>query len=162
MTVADLYYPPGAFYFSVTLIGLGEGARTPWIDSSFQEVKGISAKFETDKVVEGGENRFVWHLPKYVTYPNLVLSRGVVTLGSDLSNWILSATGSGLATPIEPKDLLVILLGTAHLPLSAWSIVNAYPVRWELGALSSDSNKVLIETLEFSYNYFTRVLPPVW
>lgn len=154
------YYPPGAFYFSVTTMGAGATSGGTEIDASFQEVSGIKAEFETQTVVEGGENRFAWRLPKNVKYPNLVLKRGAVAKGSALGDWVVATLGSGLATPIVPKDLMVTLLDSKGTPLIAWTFVRAWPLRWELAALTSTENKVLIETLEFSYNYFNRVPGP--
>ena len=153
----DPYYPPGAFYFTVSILTGGGGPRTPSLDSAFQEVTGIQAEFETETVVEGGENRFAWKLPRYAKYPNLVLKRGLVTRGSALSNWVLSSIQSGLAVPISPRDLTVRLLNTQSQPLITWTIVRAYPLRWQIAPLNSTSTSVLIEQLELSYNFFTRI-----
>lgn len=154
MTVA--YYPPGAFYFSVTLMGAGAGGRSPNADGSFQEVSGIQAELETETVTEGGENRFAYRLPRHVRYPNLVLRRGVVTSGSALGDWVTSTFASGLSIPIGPKDLLVSVLNENAAPLLSWTFHGAFPIRWELATLESTQNKILIETLELSYNYFNR------
>jgi phage tail-like protein len=154
------YYPPGAFYFSVTTMVPGKAPAGTEIDSGFQEVTGIQAGYDTETVVEGGENRFVWRLPKAVKYPNLVLKRGAVAKGSALGQWVIDTLGSGLAVPIAPKDLMVSLLDAAGNPLISWTFVRAWPLRWELASLTSTDNKVLIETLEMSYNYFTRLPSP--
>jgi phage tail-like protein len=151
------YYPPGAFYFSVSTISDGAASLLPSLDASFQEVSGIEAEFETEAVEEGGENRFAYRLPRFVRYPNLVLKRGVVPFGSSLADWLTATLGSGLAVPIVPKDLMVTLLTAIGIPLIAWTFVRAYPVHWQLDSLSSTDNKVLIETLQLNYNYFNRV-----
>jgi len=151
------YYPPGAFYFSVQVIGAGAGAPAASVDASFQEVSGIQAELEVQTVVEGGENRFAYRLPRYVKYPNLVLRRGAVTSGSTLVDWVTATLGSGLAKPVEPRDLMVSLLNSAGSPLISWTFVRAYPVKWDLAPLDSTQNKVLIESLELAYNYFNRV-----
>ncbi len=153
----DPYYPPGAFYFTVSILTGGGGPRTPSLDSAFQEVSGIQTELETETVIEGGENRFALKLPRYAKYPNLVLKRGVVTRGSALSSWVLSSIQSGLALPISTRDLTVRLLNTQSQPLITWTIVRAYPLRWQLAQLDSTSNNVLVESLELSYNFFTRV-----
>ncbi|HEY2094706.1 MAG TPA: phage tail protein [Thermoanaerobaculia bacterium] len=151
------YYPPGAFFFSVMLIGAGAGGSAPNADGSFQEVSGIQAELETETVTEGGENRFAYHLPRNVRYPNLVLKRGVVGKGSALADWMAATFDSGLAVPITPKDLLVSVLDQNRNPLLSWTFHAAYPIRWQLASLESMENKVLIETLELSYNYFDRM-----
>lgn len=156
--MSDEYYPPGAFYFTVTVLGSGTAlSLLTSIDASFQEVSGIEAQFDTEDVVEGGENRFVYHLPRPAKYSNLVLKRGVVTQDSFLAEWVGQTVGSRLSLPILPQNLLVTLLNEDGWPAIVWGFVNAFPLRWEVGAMSSTDNKILTETLEFSYNYFERL-----
>jgi len=151
--MADVYYPPGAFYFSVSMVGASQAG----IDASFQEVSGIEATLDVENVEEGGENRFSHRLPRIVKYPNLVLKRGLVTSGSLLADWLTSTLAAGLAQPVVPKDLLVTLLNMRKSPLLSWTFTRAFPLRWELAQLNSERNEVLIETLELSYDYFQRV-----
>ena len=156
--MADDYYPPGGFYFEVTIIGsLAAAAGITSIDASFQEVSGIEAQFDIEEVPEGGENRFVHRLPKPAKYSNLVLKRGVVTTDSFLAEWVGQTIGSSLALPIIPQNLLVTLLNSEGTPTIAWGFVNVYPLRWEISPMNSMENKILTESLEFSYNYFERV-----
>lgn len=156
--MSEQYYPPGAFYFTVKVIGSGAvlSALTD-IDASFQEVSGIESAFEVEEVVEGGENRFAHRLPKIGKYSNLVLKRGVVTIDSFLAEWAGLTIGSSLSLPIVTQNLLVTLLNPDGWPSIAWGFFNAYPLRWEVAAMSSQDNKILTETLELSYNYFERV-----
>jgi len=149
------YYPPGAFYFTVALYGTAVSLATD-IDASFQEVSGIRSELGVEEVVEGGENRFVHRLPRAATYPNLVLKRGVATQQSFLVEWAGQTIGSRLALPIVTQNLVVSLLDQLATPLVVWGFVNAYPVRWDVSPLISLDNKVLIETLELSYDYFER------
>jgi phage tail-like protein len=156
--MTDSYYPPSGFYFTVAVVGSGSAlAALTDIDSSFLEVSGIEARFETEAVQEGGENRFVHQLPKNAKYANLVLKRGIVAIDSFLGEWVGQSVGSGLALPILPQNLLVTLLDANKLPLVAWGFVNAYPVRVQVAPLNSMDDKVLIESLELSYNYFDRI-----
>lgn len=158
--MAEPYYPPAAFYFTVKLLAAPSSAPPQTDpDASFQEVSGIRQEFGIEEVAEGGENRFVYRLPQRGKYPNLVLKRGIVAKGSYLSDWVAETISSGLAVPIKTQNLQVTLLNQTGSPIIAWSFVNAYPVRWEAAALSSQDNKVLIETLELAYNYFERVVP---
>lgn len=155
----DTYYPPGAFYFSVQVLGSGTAlALLTDIDASFQEVSGIQAQFDVEDVAEGGENRFVHHLPKRGKYPNLSLKRGIVTASSFLAEWAGQTIGSRLSLPILTQNILVMLLGEGGVPLIAWAFANAYPVKWDVGALNSEENKILTETLELSYSYFDRIV----
>ena len=155
----ETYYPPGAFYFSVHVMG----SATPLmaltdIDASFQEVSGIQAEFGVEEVAEGGENRFVHRLPRQGKYPNLSLKRGIVTRDSFLAEWAGQTIGSRLSLPIITQNLLVMLMGESGVPSVAWAFVNAYPVKWDVASLNSEDNKILTETLELSYNYFDRLV----
>jgi phage tail-like protein len=155
--MADEYYPPGAFYFTVTVLGSGTALSVLTdIDASFQEITGIQAEFGVEEVAEGGENRFVHRLPLPAKYPNLVLKRGVVTKSSFLAEWFGQTVGSGLSLPIITQNLAVTLLNPEGLPSIVWLFVNAWPIRWEVAALDSQRNEILTETLELAYNYFER------
>jgi hypothetical protein len=69
--MSDTYYPPPSFYFSVSVVGSATPiAMLTKIDASFQEVSGIQAEFQTEEVVEGGENRFAHRLPTHSRYSN--------------------------------------------------------------------------------------------
>jgi phage tail-like protein len=154
----DAYYPPPGFHFRVTVLGVGAlAAETTGVDASFQEVSGIVARWDTDDVVEGGENRFVHHLPTRPRYEPLVLRRGVVTRDSFFAEWVGQTIGSRLILPVVPQHLLVTLLDTEGDPLVAWGFVNAWPLRWETASMNAMSNEVLTETMEFSYQYFERL-----
>jgi phage tail-like protein len=115
--MSDQYYPPGAFYFTVKVFGSAVllSALTD-IDASFQEVSGIQSAFETEEVIEGGENRFAHRLPRIAKYSNLVLKRGVVTADSFLSEWAGLTIGANLALPVVTQNLLVTLLNESGWP----------------------------------------------
>jgi phage tail-like protein len=152
------YYPPGAFYFTLAVIGSATAlAALTQVDAGFQEISGIRAELDTETVAEGGENRFVHRLPRAAKHANLVLKRGVVTRDSFLGEWVGRTIGSSLALPVLTQNLLVTLLGDDGFPLVAWGFANAYPLRCEVASLDALDNKILTETLEFSYNYFERV-----
>ncbi|MFO0795329.1 MAG: phage tail protein [Candidatus Brocadiaceae bacterium] len=40
-------------------------------------------------------------------------------------------------------------------PLRTWNVVNAIPRKWVVSDLNASENSVVIETMEFSYRYFT-------
>lgn len=155
--MAEIYYPPSAFYFGVVVAGSSSpSSGSTALDASFQEVSGIEATIEIENVQEGGENRFVRRLPGRTTYPNLVLKRGLVTSGSFLAAWFAETVGSGYATLIEPKGVQVNLLGDDQQPRVSWVFENAYPVSWKLGPLDATTNRYAVETMELAYEYFYR------
>jgi phage tail-like protein len=156
--VSDAYYPPPGFYFRVSVLGVGAlVAEATGVDASFREVSGIEARFDTEEVAEGGENRFVHRLPRPARYADLVLRRGVVTRDSFFAEWVGQTIGSRLTLPIVTQNLLVTLLNPDGFPVVAWAFADAWPLRWVTAPMDSMSNEVLTESMEFSYQYFERL-----
>ncbi len=141
------YYPPVGFHFRVNLDGI-TGTEN---DSKFQSVSGLNVEFETESIKEGGENRFEHVLPLRSKYPNLVLKRGMF-VGSELIDWCLNAFNN---LEISPSDLVVSLLNGEHEPLKTWKIKNAWPLKWSVSDMSAEENKLMVETIELRYQYFT-------
>lgn len=145
------YYPPVGFHFRVVFEG-------PFGDSDmrFQSVSGLSAGIDTEPLAEGGENRFSHRLPKPPTYSNLVLKRGML-VGSALLAWFRAAINT---FEFHPTGIVVTLLNPDHIPVTAWHFENAYPVKWQVADLDAMQNQVLVETIEFSYQYFRQIEIP--
>jgi len=139
------YYPPVGFHFKVEVVGLPNDH-----DMRFTEVSGLSMEMGTEEVPEGGENRFVQKFPTRAKYPELVLKRGLL-LNSDIMKWILECIKD---LTITPKDIDIKLLNEAHEPLLTWHVVNAYPTKWAVSDLNASNNGVMIESLQFFYQYF--------
>ncbi len=141
------YFPPIGFLFEVSFDDISETSR----DNRFQSVSGLSVDIETEQFTEGGENRFKHTLPVRSKFPNLVLKRGML-VDSDVVQWCRDAIESFV---FNPSDITVTLLDEAHAPLVTWNIVHAYPVKWSIADLNAEESKVVIETLELNYQYFT-------
>lgn len=144
-----VYYPPAGFHFAVDF----ELEQSKDSDQRFQEVSGLSREINTEELKEGGENRYSYHLPSKVTYPNLVLKRGLLT-SSGIISWIRDAVEN---FRIKPVNLNVTLLNEKHEPLAKWYIVNAYPVKWSISSLKADENAFVVETLELKYQRFNQI-----
>ena len=137
------YYPPLGFHFKVEFANI-DG------EFEFQSVSGLSVELETEELCEGGENRFKHKLPVRTKYPNLVLKRGV-KINSELINWCRDAVENFY---IEPTDITISLLNENHEPLTTWNIVHAWPVKWAMSDFNAEESKIVIETIELTYNYF--------
>jgi phage tail-like protein len=147
------YYPPVSFHFKVEF-GFKEelhGVAPVENDIMFQSVGGLSSEMGTETIKEGGENRFEHELPVRTKFPNLVLKRGVVT-DSSLIKWCLNSFQN---LEIRPVDLEIKLLNKEHEPLMTWAVKQAWPKKWAVEDLSAMDSKILIETLEMRYQYFT-------
>lgn len=142
--------PPVAFYFKVVV----DGALSS--DNAFQEVSGIQSEIQTEAVEEGG-NPFTYALPTKIKNSNLVLKRGIAGASSSLARWCSEVMeGAGFARPIVPVDIQVLLMNESGIPVRIWSFTNAYPVKWEMEALSSTKNEIAIERIEFAYTMLKR------
>ena len=136
-------YPPLGFHFKVEFNHIkGE--------FQFQSVAGLSVEIETEQVAEGGENRFKHKLPIRARSPNPVLKRGML-INSELVQWCRNALEN---FEITPTNLTVTLLNEQHEPLVTWNVVHAWPVKWSVEDLSAVESKIVIESIELTYNYF--------
>ena len=144
------YTPPVGFHFKVEFSGI----ETKKNDHQFQSVSGLSIDLETEEIAEGGENRFKHKIPVRTKFSNLVLKRGML-LDSGVIGWCRDALEDFTFTPIDITVSLLIKDGENNAtPLQTWNIVHAYPVKWNVGDFNAEENKLVIETLEISYNYF--------
>ena len=143
---------PVSFYFSISLTGAHITA-----DASFQEVSGISVELDMEEISEGGENKFNYKMPAHAKYSNLVLKHGIVAANSDFAAWCIKSVGSDFSKPVMPKTLTLFLLNESGDKLMSWDFINAYPVEWSISDLKSQDNSLVIESVEFAYNYFTRI-----
>ncbi|HCY41481.1 MAG TPA: glycerol acyltransferase [Prolixibacteraceae bacterium] len=137
------YYPPLGFHFLVEFANQKD-------EYQFQSVSGLSYNLGTEDITEGGENRFVHKLPLRPKYPNLVLKRGLL-IDSELIDWCRSSVED---FSYSPTDIIIKLLNEEHEPLITWNVIHAYPVKWAVADFNAEESKIVIETLELTYNYF--------
>jgi phage tail-like protein len=143
------YYPPVGFHFKVEVQNLPANDN----DVRFTEVSGLSMEMGTEEIAEGGENRFIQKYPTRTKYPELVLKRGLL-VNSEILTWIRECLED---YKIQPKTIFIKLLNEEHQPLLTWNVVNAYPTKWSVSDLNASNNAVVIESLQFFYQYFTLV-----
>jgi phage tail-like protein len=142
------YYPPVGFHFGVSF---DSSVTDNENDGRFQSVAGLNVEFETETVKEGGENRFEHVLPVRAKYSKLVLKRGMFT-DSNVIRWCLDAFEN---MTIQPADMVISLLNEEHEPLMSWSVKNAWPTKWNITDFNAEENKLIIETIELTYQFFT-------
>jgi phage tail-like protein len=146
-------YPPSAFYFKVIFTLTGG-----LVDTSFQDVSGISLEIGVEDVEEGGENRFVHKLPKAAKHGNLVLKRGIAGVDSPLVLWCIDTIEADRSLSIVTMPVMVYLMNEYQIPIRGWLFDNAYPVKWDTDAFNSTKNEVALETIELAYNTVNRIL----
>ena len=146
---------PTGFHFVVDLVVSPEGETETFSlddpDAKFQSVSGLNVDIETEEFAEGGVNQFKHKLPVRTKFPNLVLKRAIMP-SSKLIKWCKSAIEDFEFTP---RDLNIMLLNQEGTAIYTWRVARAFPVKWNVDAFNAEESKIVIETLELSYNYFT-------
>ncbi len=141
------YYPPVGFHFKVEVLDLEKAIDH---DVRFTDVSGLSIEMATEEIAEGGQNRFLQKYPTRAKHPELVLKRGLLP-NSGIVTWVQECIED---FKITPKNIDIKLLNQEHQPLMTWHVINAYPTKWSISDLSAKSNSVVVETLQFFYQYF--------
>jgi phage tail-like protein len=114
------------------------------IAGGFMEVSGLESEVQMESYEEGGVNDYVHQFPNQVTYPNLVLSRGL-TDAEVLWDWYwLTVQGRPLLL-----NGTIMLLDNQRLPVMWWNFKDAYPVKWVGPQFdASNATQVGIERIE--------------
>ncbi len=142
-------YPPVGFHFIVTFELF---PPTP-NDFRFQEVSGLEVEMEMESFVEGGENRFIWQLPKRTRYSEITLKRGMF-IGSGIISWCKNALENFIFQPI---NITISLLNEDHIPLQSWYVVNAIPKKWSISSFNAEENSIVVESITLSYQFFNVI-----
>ncbi|MEM9326144.1 MAG: phage tail protein [Bacteroidota bacterium] len=145
-------YPPVGFHFSVQIEGIGADFSGKE-DIGFQEISGVSADIGVEEYREGGENRFAHRMPNPVSYPNLVLKRGML-VGSQAVNWFKNEVQ---AFNFKTYNMTVNLLNQDHEVLQGWNFVQAWPLKWSVEGFNAQDNSIMMESMEFVYQYYTMI-----
>ncbi|MGI8633131.1 MAG: phage tail protein [Solirubrobacterales bacterium] len=111
----------------------------------FTECTGLGVEFDLKEYREGGENGFVHKLRGALTYPNLILTRGV-THEDALLKWFFRTQQRA-----ERPTVTVSLLGPGAQRVRSWALEGAFPVRWQGPSLNAGSSNVATETLEIAH-----------
>jgi len=144
-----IVYPPVSFFFRVDFQLGGPGT-----DSAFQEVNGFTVELQTEEIKEGGQNRYSQTLPSRAKYTDLVLKRGLI-VNSKVIQWCRDAIENLI---IRPVTVVVILLNEKNEPLLTYNFVNAWPKKWSVSDFNAQESKIVVETMELSYQYFNVII----
>ena len=90
----------------------------------FMEVSGLQVDVDVEEVQEGGENNYVHKLPGRMTWPNIVLKRGV-TQNDSLLTWLNKSSGEGFSAggnKLARKSGAVGSLGASPCSIYAFTV----------------------------------------
>ena len=154
-------YPALGFRFRVTSTysDIGEDGLFDVSDSFFQSISGIKATAGESVIVNSGFNNSQYKLPTGTTYPDLILTRGLIRKSSPFGVWcynFLIKQGQQF-DKIKTRTITVMLLGeNLDDILMEWSFYNCYPKELEIGAFNADKSEIAIETLTMAYSYLSK------
>ena len=130
--------PLRGFRFLLEIEGLTSGG--------FSKVKGISREVKHESYREGGVNDYEHKLVTQVSYPVVILERGLVM--DDLWQWALAAADGD----VKRKTIFIRLQNEANEKSWSWQIENALPVKWMASDLDATSPQVVMESLELAHH----------
>lgn len=123
---------------------------------AFKEVSGLELRVEIETFEEGGENGFVHQLPGRMSWPNIVLKRGIIQTDA-LFDWVRKSSGDDFATAgnkLARCTGAVVLMSSQNLRLRSYELQGAFPVRWTGPRLDVSTTEALDEELEVAHHGF--------
>lgn len=130
--------PLRGFRFLVEIEGITSGG--------FTRVKGLSREVKYESYREGGVIEYEHKLITQVSYPVVVLERGLAL--DDLWTWAL-ATADG---EVRRRTIRIRLQNEANEKMWAWQVEYALPVKWTASDLDAQASPVVMETLELAHH----------
>ena len=116
----------------------------------FARVKGLSREVKHESYREGGVVEYEHKLLTQVSFPVLVLERGLAL--DDLWRWALAAADGD----VQRKTIRIRLQDEADDRAWAWQIEHAVPVKWTASDLDAASSQVVMESLELAHHGLRR------
>jgi len=135
--------PALAHRFSVEIDGL--------IVGGFTEVSGLTATIAPFKVNEGGQNAFTEQRRGPVSFPNLVLKRGMTTADM-LWLWHQDVLNGN----ITRRNGSIVLLTEDITEMWRWNFHGAYPVTWTGPSFHADQAQVAFESIELVHRGISK------
>ena len=96
-------------------------------------------------------------VPKKTKYADLVLKRGLVTMGSELGLWCVNSIQNFNSIPVLRKVITLQLLNEKAIPQMAWTFHDAWPFKWDISGFHAQESKIVVESISIKYNYFAVV-----
>lgn len=130
--------PLRGFRYLVEIDGIANGG--------FARVKGIAREIKYESYREGGVNDYEHKLFTQVSYPVIVLERGLAL--DQLWKWALAVANG----EIVRKTIAVRLQDEAGGKGWSWYVDHALPVKWSSADLDANSSQVIMESVEFAHH----------
>ena len=118
--------------------------------AGFSRVKGLAREVKFESYREGGVNDYEHKLVTQVSYPVVVLERGLAL--ADLWTWALDVARG----EIVRRKITVRLQDEAAVERWVWHADYALPVKWSCSDLDAASSQVAMESVEFAHHGLRR------
>ncbi len=122
----------------------------------FTEVSGLELKVAVEEFQEGGENSFTHQLPGRISWPHIVLKRGV-TDSDALFKWVNQSAGDAFAANgnrLTRSTGAITIVNTKNERERAWEFSEVFAVRWTGPNFDVTSGEPLQEELEIAHHGF--------
>ncbi len=129
--------PVPKFRFAIQL----QGAVVGW----FTECSGMTVERQATPYSEGGVNDYVHQLPGRVSYSQVALKRGLAD--NALWDWFEKGLYDG---KVERRNVTIILYNADLSEAKRWDMPEAYPVKWGGPDLNSETQELVIESIEIA------------
>lgn len=137
--------PIRGFRFTANFEGLGT--------TSFKSVEGFSSEVEAVDYREGGFGYLTKRkLPGLVSYNAITLQKGLYS-NPILYNFFNDYLEGSNFTPV---NAVITVFNNAGEPTASWSVINAWPSKYESSGLSAEDSAILVETLELQHEGIKR------
>jgi phage tail-like protein len=123
----------------------------------FSQVSGLEVRVDVATYQEGGENGYVHNLPGRMTWPHVVLRRGI-TDSDALFTWVNKTSGGGFSAnnnSLTRSTGAITVIGSDGTRLRAWELQGVFAVRWTGPNFDASSTQSLFEELELAHHGFT-------
>ncbi len=134
------------FRFKVVIDGIQAAA---FADATIPDISTEAVDYR-----EGTDTPHSRKLSGLTKFGNITLKRGL-TDSMDLYNWRKAVVQKGALK--NRKNLSIILIDEEGNDKAQWDIVEAWPVKYDVSALSAKGNEVSIESIELVHEGVKRV-----
>lgn len=139
----------GAYNFLLEIAGITQDSKT--IVGGFKSVSGMDSETEVIEFKQGND-RVVRKKPGRTTYANITLERGF-TATDDLFTW-RNNIEKGI---IDRRSGSVIVLDQdLETEVARYNFYEAWPCKWEVPAMDSESSATAIEKIELAVEKVER------
>ncbi|MGE5109252.1 MAG: phage tail protein [Acidobacteriaceae bacterium] len=116
------------------------------VSGGFTRVKGLSRELKHESYREGGVVEYEHKLVTQVSFPVLVLERGLAL--DDLWKWAQAAADGD----VQRKTVWIRLQNEAGEKAWSWQVEWALPVKWTATDLDAQNSQVVMESLELAHH----------